>query len=213
MIIGLLGRKGVGKNFVGNCLAQVVQKEFRNFDFQLAFADPMKAFLVDALGLDRALVYGSDKDKNKPTKYTWEQMPEFVKVHFPGKAGPMTIRHVNQVFGTELCRNIWGQDIWIEAMARRVVECQRKVVKSTVIITDVRFPDEALAIRKWGGSIWRVEGPARGDEAEFNDLHSSESQIDGISHDEVVDNGPAANCQSITAQIYGLLNHFNAQGK
>ena len=175
MIIGLYGKKGVGKDFVCECfgpaLTQYGPRAPSLTVARAAFADPIKGFLVDVLGLDQQKIYGNDHDKMSPTEYTWEQMPAFVMKTNQGKHGPMTIREIMQVFGTELNRNIWNRDIWVKALERRA----RNSKVDYFVITDTRFPNEVEAVKKWGGQVWVVSGPQRGDQKAKNDSHESEN--------------------------------------
>lgn len=214
MIIGMIGRKGVGKNYVADVIASELRED--RVVEMLAFADPMKEFCINCLGIQRELICGSDKDKNTPTHYKWEKMPPFIREKFPERTGAMTIRHVIQVVGTEMCRGIWGENVWIDAMSRRIVESDVRSARAgqsptAIVITDVRFPDEAQAIGGWGGKLWRVKGPPRGDAAVFNDSHRSEALVDSLPHDHVIMNEGDGDA-GIKAQVRALLNQeHNAQ--
>ena len=53
------------------------------------------------------------------------------------------------------------------------------------VITDVRFPDEAQAIKDWGGVLWRVDRPG----LVGGDGHASETAMDDYrGWDEVIVN-------------------------
>jgi len=178
-IIGLYGRKGVGKDFVADCFESAI-KQYGGYESfpkvaKGAFADPIKEFLVNNLGVDRARIYGNDQDKVTPTEYRWEQMPDFVMRTNQGKQGQMTIRDLMQVFGTELCRNIWDKQIWVKAMRRRMLATSADYF----IITDVRFPNEVGAIKEWGGRAWLVRGPQRVAQKARTDGHESEKLLLG----------------------------------
>ena len=51
-----------------------------------AFADVLKEFAVDVLGLEHNQVYGTNEEKNSPTHLLWENMPT------GNNKGPMTGR-------------------------------------------------------------------------------------------------------------------------
>lgn len=88
------------------------------------------------------------------------------------------IRPLLQRFGTEVGREMWGEDFWVEAAIDSIPD------GSKVVFADVRFPNEADAIRELGGKVWRVEragfGPA-------ND-HISEHALDDYSFDVTIEN-------------------------
>jgi hypothetical protein len=49
-----------------------------------------------------------------------------------------------------------------------------KSCRSLVVADDVRFPNEALAIKEMGGEVWKIVRPG----TENNESHSSEGQLD-----------------------------------
>jgi hypothetical protein len=198
-LIAMCGHKGAGKNYVANvardlltCSDSEVQVRF------FAFAAPFKAFAVNALGIGS--VYGSDEEKNTRTEYDWSSMPQYVRDKNEDKAGPMTVREVLQVLGTELSRDVWGKNIWIKAMLRTI---QREKVGGTdyFFITDCRFPNEADMVKSIGGTIWKVTG----DRSNGKDWHESELVIDEIIPDEVITNNLDDNHDSIAEKVAGVL--------
>jgi dTMP kinase len=83
--------------------------------------------------------------------------------------GPEVRRHL-QVYAKEVCRDNFGQDIWVQLLARKIADEH----PAAVVITDVRFNEEAAWITSNGGMILEVArpgyGPANG--------HISEAGID-----------------------------------
>jgi hypothetical protein len=67
------------------------------------------------------------------------------------------VRRLLQRMGTEAGRNIHGEDCWIKIAKRKV-----DAAPGPVVITDVRFANEAEAIRSWGGKIIRIDRPGVG---------------------------------------------------
>lgn len=203
-IIGFTGKKGVGKNFIAeiaktiitDCYSEpTIDKDHSPYPGKkllsggrvefAAFADPMKEFIVNVLGVSPRLIYGNDKDKNTPTQYSWENMPKWLQEKFNKHEGAMTIRHVLQVYGTELNREIWDKEIWVKAMGRRINTAQTK----WFFVTDVRYQNEIELIQQKKGKIWRINGPQRGDEAVKNDGHSSEIVMDFTTNfDYIIEN-------------------------
>lgn len=195
MIIGIAGRKRVGKNFVANVIAGLLK---RDDDVELvAFADPIKTYCHEVLGIGKEYLWG-DADKNAPTRYSWEDTFGGKDVPTPG--GPMTVRQIMQVVGTELGRNIWGKDIWIHAMENRI----KNGAADSWIITDVRMVNEAEAVRKWGGIVIRVDGASR-EGAESVDMHETERMIDSLKVDAIIDNGPGMTKEGLEDQARKIL--------
>ena len=67
-----------------------------------------------------------------------------------------------------------SEDIWIKIALRRASECERD--GWNVAITDVRFANEAEAIRHAGGQVWRIDRPGAGLAGQTAE-HSSEAGI------------------------------------
>ncbi len=65
------------------------------------------------------------------------------------------VRRLLQVLGTEVGRNILGADVWVHAWRRRVVA----LGSACIVAADVRFPNEADAIRQAGGEVWWIGRP------------------------------------------------------
>jgi hypothetical protein len=216
-IIGICGKKGVGKNFVAELAKGIIEKYDLKDDHYscdqghyggsirvqkrvdlIAFAEPLKEFLIACLGLQREWVYGSDKDKNNPTTIPWDNMPQVVRGNYPNKSGLMTHREVMQVFGTDVMRDMWDKNIWVNTMRRRL----KNSTADYNLITDVRFPNEVDSIREQGAKIWLVDGPQRGDDAVKNDKHSSEMlHACDIKYDVVIRNEHDTTLDDLKAQI------------
>jgi hypothetical protein len=72
-------------------------------------------------------------------------------------------------------RDLIDEDIWINAALSSVDSSDR------VVITDVRFENEANMIRSLGGQIWRVKRPG----VEAVNSHVSETQLDGYKVEQI----------------------------
>ena len=127
-----------------------------------AFADVLKEFAVDVLGLEHNQVYGTNEEKNSPTHLLWENMPT------GNNKGPMTGREVLQYFGSDICRKMY-ENIWFDACIRRI----RKDNPELALISDVRFPNEIKGVQDEGGIVFGLPR----DIVNGKDTHSSE-QVD-----------------------------------
>lgn len=101
---------------------------------QDAFARRLKDAANAIFGLSYDQLYGDLKEVVDPH---WGAAP----------------REILQKLGTECLRNGYDENVWVWALRRGLKE------GGHYVITDVRFPNEADAIRTWGGVIWRVERP------------------------------------------------------
>lgn len=173
-----------------------------------AFADILKEFAVNVLGLEHRQVYGTDADKNSYTHLRWENMPgvytdkyAFINgnthpeecgfiYHEPG---PMTAREVLQYFGSDICRKMY-ENIWFDACIRRIKKDQPELA----LISDVRFPNEIQGIQREGGIIFGLPR----DIYNGQDSHSSE-QVDLSLCDYLL---PEGDINTTTMALYQILS-------
>ena len=132
-IIGLTGPIGSGKTSVANILCQ-------DFGFvRVRFAGPLKNMMT-TLGLTLAEIEGELKEK--PCALLCGKTP----------------RHAMQTIGTEWGRNLIGEDLWVNAWRHQV---NKMIETQPVVCDDVRFANEAKAIRDMGGLVVRVTRPGK----------------------------------------------------
>lgn len=165
-IIGLSGKLGSGKDTV--CL---MLQELRS-DINLrrdAFADRLKLSAARALGIN-----GEVEESLADINNLKQKGHIIIVFEDEGVVGNITGRQFLQLYGTEAHRQIFGEGFW----SRQVLNYESgppyygQPPFDVLIITDVRFDDEARWIKACGGEIWRVER----DTAEDND-HASEAGI------------------------------------
>lgn len=157
-LIGLSGLKGSGKDSVADALGWPRE----------AFAAPLKRAvltldpIIDADGtrLSVALA-GSSLDTLKRSN------PE--------------VRRLLQVMGTEVVRQIVGESAWVDLMRTRARE--HLAGGADLVITDVRFPNEAELIHQLGGAVIEVRRPGL-----TSDGHASETPLPEHLVDLVIDN-------------------------
>lgn len=161
MLIGLTGYARSGKDTAATVLIE-------KFGFvKLALADPVRQ-LAEAIDPIVAVNFSRAKGCHD-VRYTdllrdvgyeqAKQNPEF--------------RRTLQRIGTEAMRDIFGPDVWVQLLWRRIGALTYDKPHTNIIVTDVRFPNEVKAIRGWGGRVWRIN---RGGQTS-TDPHPSEAQI------------------------------------
>jgi len=94
----------------------------------------------------------------------------------------VSARHMMQTLGTEWGRACIHPDFWVmiaRAKAERIMADGRSVV-----VDDVRFPNEAAMIRDLGGELWRIDRPG----VTYSGDHSSEGGLEDITPDRVIVN-------------------------
>lgn len=90
------------------------------------------------------------------------------------------VRRLMQRYGTESVRENYGDSIWYDITLAEASESD-----TPIVITDVRFPNEALAIRAAGGVLVKVRKP--GIEV-GDDPHPSEASFEDLPFDVEVIN-------------------------
>lgn len=129
-LIGLTGRARSGKDTVAGIYYENAQYQ------RVALADPLKEAAQILFSLDQAWMLEGMKEQVHPF---WKISP----------------RRMFQLLGTDAMRDTFGQDFWLR---RADIEI-RSLFESgidNIVITDIRFDNEAEFIRSRGGHIIRI---------------------------------------------------------
>lgn len=163
ILIGLTGRAGCGKDTVARFLC-----EAHGF-VQIALADPLRDGIKAMLGLtDEQLLRRDLKE---------------ACIDWLGKSP----RELLQTLGTEWGREQVAPDLWLRVAARRIASIKAAppcLHVSGIVVSDIRFENEAEWLRAQGGTIWHIE---RQRQANVTD-HVSEYGITRASSDAVIAN-------------------------
>lgn len=160
MLIGLSGKKRSGKNTVADFMLEWAE-EYNFPARQQAFADKLKMSAARAFGFvdpDESMSFCED------LKETGTIAVSSSSFNFE-----VSGRQFLQWYGTEAHRQIFDDRFWIQQLLPENMDHENELV----VITDVRFPNEAEAIRVAGGDIIRV---VRLD-SEEPDAHLSEQAL------------------------------------
>lgn len=147
VVIGIAGRIGAGKDVVASFLDE-------KHGFQvLRFSAPLKEEVKDRLSRTVLAIahLGGHYCLAK------ESVDEFLD-RLLNVMKPKGVRELLQEYGTEV-RRADDPDYWTKAWMRAY---DRLSPPRTVVVPDVRFPNEASTIRKLGGLVIRIERPSLG---------------------------------------------------
>jgi hypothetical protein len=156
-LIGLSGYAQSGKDTAAAVLKEVGYE-------RVAFADVLRSAVY---ALNPPMPNG-ERVQDVVDEMGWDS----AKVNFT------EIRTLLQKMGTEVGRNLLGENIWVDTALRNLDPVGKYV------ITDCRFPNEADAIRSRGGIVLRI---ARTGVTKAND-HPSETSLDNYDFDGVLFN-------------------------
>jgi hypothetical protein len=209
MIIGVCGFIGSGKDTIADYLVNF--HEFR----RESFANSLKDAVAQVFGWDRTMLEGRTKQSRE-----WrEQRDEWWSERLGREITP---RLMLQLWGTEVCRKAFHDDIWIASLENKL-----RNSKDNIVISDCRFPNEIKSIKAAGGIVIRV---VRGDEPEWYNaavsvnkgpngnatwslskkkletlgIHASETSWVGTDFDAVLDNN--GSIDDLFAQIKNLVS-------
>ena len=138
MIIGLAGAARSGKDTAGAYFVARHGYERRSF----ADAVRTAALAIDPYVATRA---STRRLTDLVAAKGWEAAKELPDV-----------RRLLQRVGTELGRDLFGADIWVDMATKGLHGGER------VVFTDVRFANEAAAVRRLGGIVVLLERPGAG---------------------------------------------------
>jgi hypothetical protein len=121
---------------------------------------------------------------------------------------PPKVRKLLQEEGTERGRNLYGENIWINTTEQWFKTIQEHWGVNKFIIPDVRFPNEAEAIQRMGGKVFRIVSPIRSSKSNLTPearQHISEVALDNWSHfDGSILNDPE-HAETVSMQVNTLL--------
>lgn len=169
MIIGISGYSGAGKDALGKLIALYE----RSYQIK-KFAGKLKevSSILTGIPLDK---FEDQEFKKSVLGKEWSYVSD---TNEGRKWVDMTVREMLQRLGTEAIRDTFHINTWVNALLKDYKDGDNWV------ITDVRFANEAAAIKKLGGVIVRV---SRG-KHKPDDYHASEKSLDNWVYDYFVDN-------------------------
>lgn len=182
MLIAMTGPAGCGKNAAAKILVD-------NYSFvEMSLAEPMKNGLMTMMGWGPEMINGELKETS---------------IEGIGKSP----RELMQTLATEWGRNTVHPDIWLQGVIKqwefyKGVIAEGKV--KGVVITDLRFDNEADWVRSEGGHVVHIDRLGTHEPIEASG-HSSESGVDVYKDDYTIRNNHVLGLGNLVTLVTGLM--------
>lgn len=183
-LILLAGRKGVGKSTAADFLTERLF-ERTNRAVRKSFARKLKE-IAALIGIPIQYSTGSFEDKSRPTQFKWEEMSQHLKSRYPDKSGVMSVRDVLQVFGSDVIRDCFCEEVWVKSL---MAEMQGEIshyktspgweflTNLYYIVDDCRMKNEVINFDGFDRTIKiKIVRPSMGSA----DTHKSETELESV---------------------------------
>lgn len=168
MIYALTGRKGVGKSVAATYLKE--KTGAKQINFKDAMIKEMQENFPDLLHELEEIYFDGERIKCVDDLF---------------KVKPPAMRRLMQNYGTNVRRKqdeyYWVRH-WLMATLDLGGSRAHQATLTNVVVDDVRFHNEAQAVRDQGGIIIRLERP----DIQATDTHISETEMDAIAPDYTI---------------------------
>jgi hypothetical protein len=192
MIIGLSGYAKSGKDTVAEIIREIQPEKWEI----KKFSGKLKQIASILLGMPEHLFENQDFKSEMLGEEWWKNYGDFYH--------QTTVRDFLQLLGTDAIRNGLHTNAWVNAlMADYKPRKMDQYNPSNWIVTDVRFPNEAEAIKDRGGVIIRIDRPG----VEPVNAHPSEIALDNWDFDYKIAN--VSDLVSLKQTVEVLLNKIS----
>jgi len=176
MIIGVTGMKGFMQQQIGKdtvCDILVSQHGF----YKIGFADPLYKMVSTMLNVNI--------DELKRLKVSGEKT-----------VCGRTVRDILETLGTDWGRKCVGENVWTEVAMKRIDSFGEGICVS---LCDLRFNNEADAIRYRGGRVWHIKNPNA--KPLPRDAHDSQKGVILKNGDLIIHNDPSQPFDHLSRRI------------
>jgi energy-coupling factor transporter ATP-binding protein EcfA2 len=197
-LYAFVGKKGSGKNTAAEFLAEIIQDDKpQELIIQFAFADILKAIINDTFNIsqkeEEVLKRSSIKPFNGLTlREVYQKLAENIKVYF-------------------------GEDVWSSITMERVHDFINDINSDTLICTDLRYPIEEAALKKFceDQGLELIIIKTINLNLDDDDNHVSETNVDLINYNYKIEASDIYQIKLQIEDIYQKLNRdfFNVDPK
>lgn len=164
-LIGICGRARHGKGEVAAILVELGFTEAQ-------FSSPLKELL---LHMDPLIPYEGDQ---LIPPYPYKRLSEIVEEVGLDEAKTMPeVRRLLQTLGNG-AREIVHPDTWVEGFKYR--HRDKLLIGEKLVVSDMRYPNEAAIVRDLGGEVWKVVRPDFDNGLGELTANASETSVDDI---------------------------------
>lgn len=188
-IIGVTGIAGSGKDTFA-----LVAKEMEQKTDQFAFAGPLKDACKILFNFSHDQLH--DQETKEIQDGRWKKSP----------------REILQWLGTDVLRNQINEDFFVMNMKQRIDDSKAEYI----IVTDVRFPNEAEFIRSLGGKVVKIvrDNKKTGGKTTKYSSHVTEQGIPDNLVDAIIENNSSIeefknNIRLVKTFLFNESNHSN----
>jgi len=165
--IGLTGPAGSGKDTVADLLCTHAGAH------KLAFADALRAEIVEAYCIEHIFLTRRETKERPMAALALSRCLDTAFIgrmlidHQQADKGPLDLdaprspRQIMQWWGTEY-RRTNNPDYWVSKAVQHIRWLQQTLRPRLLVITDVRFENEAHMVRALGGQLWQIKRPGTG---------------------------------------------------
>lgn len=148
LLIGLTGYAQSGKDTVGSRL--ISEHGYTRVSFADGLRDAVYALnpIVAQGVMEQGLAAETLRIQDVVDQIGWELAKRYY----------LEVRELLQRMGTEVGREQFGENFWTDLADHKI----QAIKPWPVVITDVRFANEAEFVRERGGVVWKIERPGVG---------------------------------------------------
>lgn len=193
MIIGLGHKKQVGKDTVAKILRYITWEKENGFivDEKYIAQELQKSYAEEFNNIKWITMSFADKLKEVASivfdirKECWnDPLVKASLVSNYNLTGREILQKIGESFRKEISPDIWVNSLFSSYDSLNYRERSGDIIKPNLIITDVRMPNEAQAIKNRGGILIKINK-----ETGYKDSHISETALDDYDGwDYVIDN-------------------------
>ena len=173
MIIGIVGKARSGKDTFAELLAEEIFNISRKRFVLMAYAQELKLRIQRDFDLSYDQLWGDQKEV-EDRRYKKKHVNNMIagrRDKSEIESEYWTPREIMQFIGTECFRSV-DNNFWVKTLFRTISEKEYK----NVIITDVRFPEEANAVLDHDGYLIKVTREEK--DSIHGEAHASETSMD-----------------------------------